>query len=84
MKVKMIEFNHKNVDTLGKEETDMAAMAKPNEANIIRDGMFAAFANEVKKSIPDKSYWDECRKSQNVFSSEDIENMKEMCKGQKK
>lgn len=55
MKVKMIEFNHKKVDTLGKEETDMAAMAKPNEANIIRDGMLAAFANEVKKSIPDKS-----------------------------
>ena len=33
----MIEFNHKRVDTLRKEETDMAAMAKPNEANIIRD-----------------------------------------------
>ena len=62
----------------------MAAMTKPSEANIIRDGMLAAFANEVKKSIPDKSYWDECRKSKNMFSSEDIENMKEMCKGQKK
>ena len=46
--------------TLGKEETNMAEKAKSNEANIIRDGMLTAFANEVKMSIPDKSYWDEC------------------------
>lgn len=72
------------IATLGKKETNMAEMAKSNEANIIRDGMLTAFANEVKMSIPDKSYWDECRKSKDMFSSEDIENMKEMCKGQKK
>ena len=62
----------------------MAEMAKSNEANIIRDGMLTAFANEVKMSIPDKSYWDECKRSKNMFSSEDIENMKEICKGHKK
>ena len=72
------------IATLGKKETNMAEMAKSNEANIIRDGMLTAFANEVKMGIPDKSYWDECRKSKDLFSSEDIENMKEMCKGQKK
>lgn len=72
------------IATLGKKETNMVEMAKSNEANIIRDGMLTAFANEVKMSIPDKSYWDECRKSKDMFSSEDIENMKEMCKGQKK
>ena len=72
------------IATLGKEETNMAEKAKSNEANIIRDGILTAFANEVKMSIPDKSYWDECRKSKDMFSSEDIENMKEMCKGQKK
>ena len=72
------------IATLGKEETNMAEKAKSNEANIIRDGMLTAFANEVNMSIPDKSYWDECRKSKDMFSSEDIENMKEMCKGHKK
>lgn len=72
------------IATLGKKETNMAEMAKSNEANIIRDGMLTAFANEVKMSIPDKSYWDECKRSKNMFSSEDIENMKEICKGHKK
>lgn len=72
------------IATLGKEETNMAEKAKSNEANIIRDGMLTAFANEVKMSIPDKSYWDECKRSKNMFSSENIENMKEICKGHKK
>lgn len=71
------------IATLGKEETNMAEKAKSNEANIIRDGMLTAFANEVKMSIPDKSYWDECKRSKNMFSSENIENMKEICKGHK-
>lgn len=43
------------IATLGKEETNMAEKAKSNEANIIRDGMLTAFANEVKMSIPDKA-----------------------------
>lgn len=84
LEVKMIELTHQNTEYIEKEETNMAAITKPNEANIIRDGMLAAFAQEVRKNIPDKKYWDECEKSKTLFSSEEITDMKNLCKGQKK
>lgn len=62
----------------------MAALSKPNQANMIREGMLAAFAKDVKDNIPDKDYWDDCKKSKTMFSSDDVKKMKELCKGQKK
>ena len=82
--MKMVRLNCKKAEHKRKGETNMAAFAKPNEANMIREGMLAAFAQEVKKSIPNKEYWDECRRSKTMFSPEDVVNMKNMCKGQKK
>lgn len=80
----MVELAHIKEKTMAKEETNMAVITKPNEANIIKNGMLTTFAKEVKMNIPDEDYWEECKMSKNLFSSEDIKNMKNMCKGQKR
>ena len=42
---------------------------------MIREGMLAAFAKDVKNNIPDKDYWDDCKKSKTMFSSDDVKKM---------
>lgn len=55
----------------------MAMAVKPSEANTIRPGQLKAFAKIVKESIPDKSYWEECKDSCS-FSDEETKKMKEL------
>ena len=55
----------------------MAMAIKPNEANIIRSGQLKAFAELAKSSIPNKAYWDECKKASS-FTESEIKKLKEL------
>ncbi len=75
-----IEINRKTA----KEDEKMAMAMKPNEASVIKKGMLSAFLSELNNNNVTKDYWHECETSRNIFSSSDIEKMKQMCKHGKK
>lgn len=51
-----------------------------NRANVIKKGMLPAFLKELNENKTTKEYWNECKAARNAFTSDDIENMKMMCK----
>lgn len=57
----------------------MAITMKPTQATIIKKNMLPLFLKELDKNKPDKKYWEECKKSKNAFTPDELEKMKRMC-----
>lgn len=51
-----------------------------DRANMIKKGMLPAFLKELNENKTTKEYWDECKAARNTFTTDDVENMKMMCK----
>lgn len=65
-----------------KEDENMEAINKPQEAMIITQGMTKAFIELLASQKRSETYWNECLSTKKNISSSNMDKLKEMCNGE--
>lgn len=65
-----------------KEDENMEAINKPQEAMIIAQGMTKAFIDLLASQKHSETYWNECLSTNRKLSSSNMDKLKEMCNGE--